>query len=99
MTMKNMTFPGSIKQRLKREAFESDTTMGEIVRDVIVGYANGEVASPPPTIREPMIEVKFEAPPEYDKAMERARQDGVTLSDVVRQELSRRLAESESVAA
>jgi len=95
--MKNMTLPETLKHRLKVFAFHGETTMGEVVREIIIDYANGEVQSPPVVERERMIEVKFDAPAEYDKAMERARRDGVTLSDVVRLELDRRL--SESVAA
>ena len=96
MTEKNLALSKALKSEVREFVYQRRLpSMSSIVAEIIVDYANRRIDVA--VGRTPMYddEIKYTAPPEYDAALQRAKSEGKTLSDVIRIELRRRVSVSD----
>lgn len=96
MTIKNVSMPEPLKERLREYAFAHRTSMADMIRSVIIDYANGEFSVEAPPARPKTVDLKIEPPEEYDRAFARARAEGVPFFAMIRDELERRMDEDQA---
>ena len=91
MTLKTIQITHELKEALRIHSFHTKQPMSEVICSIVRDYAAGLVTPPEPIRPTADTAFKYEAPPEYDTAMQRALSDGVTLTQVIRDELARRV--------
>lgn len=90
-TTKNFPATREFRDQLKEFAWVNRKSMSKTIADVVDEYANGEFAMPLAETREDLITLKYTAPDSYEKALARAREEGVTLTDVIRYRLAQKM--------
>lgn len=84
MAEKNAPMPSALKEQLREYAYQQRMSMGAVIAQIIVDYANGELSIKPPERVILDAEVKYLAPPEYNLALTKAMAEGLALSEVIR---------------
>jgi hypothetical protein len=90
MPIKYLELNLELKAALQELAYQSRTSMSQYVGAIVDDVAAGRVAIERPERPKNNATVKYEMPPRYDDASAVAREAGVSLSEVLRQELARR---------
>lgn len=96
-TSKNIQVEPDLKETVRDYGWRHRISMSALVGQAIAEYAEGTFDVPPLVPAHQLVELKYIAPPEYDAALARARQEGVSLTDVIRSWLEKKTREASQV--
>jgi predicted DNA-binding protein len=92
MMQRDLRMTTSFKNQAKALAHQTERSMSELIRDMIVEYSNGET-KPAPAGSDSYTVVRFSVEPaDYERAQARARAEGTNLSEAVRSAIEGQLA-------